>query len=161
MSINSTALADAQVNGAIDAQVMVVDDEEYFASTLGDILQDYGYTVLTATSGECALKMLRNCRPRLLLLDLRMTGMSGEELCRRLAAKPAAPAIVILTAQTDEQQLARLYALGVLEVLPKPVSIHHLLHLVALCCGQPPARVVPTAARSAVSPEPLEPLQPV
>jgi len=76
--------------------IFVVDDEEGIRESLTDILSDEGYEVLTAGSGEEALKILRDQNPDLILLDVWLTGMDGLETLQQIKGmKPDIPVIMI------------------------------------------------------------------
>lgn len=122
--------------------ILLVDDEWLFTRTLADLFEDQGYTVLTAADGSAALELVQRYQPGLVLLDLRMPGMSGEEAARRILSQPGAPTVVILTAWVSPQQQARLLDMGAAAVLTKPAPIGQLLHLVQTLY-RPPAGVPP------------------
>lgn len=144
--------------GEAPGLILLVDDEPLLVLTLADILEDDGYRVLTAANGAAALELVRRYHPALVFLDLRMPGMGGEEVARRILAQPGAPAIVVLTAVATEEQRASLLRMGVAAVLTKPVPIPELLAIVrgvcrpaptgALLAHPPPSVCGPTATTS-------------
>lgn len=68
------------------AAILCVDDDPDTCASLSDILSDLGYTVDTANDGPAALERFEPSRHRLALLDFKMPGMDGLELCRHLKA---------------------------------------------------------------------------
>ncbi len=68
--------------------VLIVDDVPDNLSVLHDALDESGYTVLVATSGEAALQRAAQALPDIVLLDAMMPGMDGFEVARRLKAGP-------------------------------------------------------------------------
>ena len=72
-------------------RVLIVDDVPDNLSVLHDALDESGYTVLVATSGEAALKTARQAVPDVVLLDAMMPGMDGFEVARRLKAMAERP----------------------------------------------------------------------
>src|SRR5687767_15839592 len=68
--------------------VLIVDDVPDNLSVLHDALDESGYTVLVATSGESALQRACQALPDIVLLDAMMPGMDGFEVARRLKAQP-------------------------------------------------------------------------
>ena len=64
--------------------ILVVDDENSIRDSLSGILQDEGFSVMTAADGEAALLMMREERPDLVLLDIWMPGMDGLETLARI-----------------------------------------------------------------------------
>src|SRR6185369_7798979 len=69
--------------------ILVVDDTPETLGFLTDTLDHAGYTVLIATDGESALRLLEQITPDLVLLDALMPGIDGFETCRRLKQQPA------------------------------------------------------------------------
>src|SRR4051812_20600724 len=69
--------------------VLIVDDVPDNLAVLHDALDESGYTVLVATSGDAALQRAAQARPDIVLLDAMMPGMDGFEVARRLKADPA------------------------------------------------------------------------
>lgn len=68
------------------ADILIVDDNPINLQVLSGILEDGGYKVRAALSGEVALRAASRERPDLVLLDIRMPGMSGFDVCQRLKA---------------------------------------------------------------------------
>ena len=78
--------------------VLIVDDIPDNLAVLHDALDESGYTVLLATSGEAALTRAAQALPDIVLLDAMMPGMDGFEVAKRLKAPPAtAPIPIILS----------------------------------------------------------------
>jgi two-component system response regulator MprA len=113
------------------ALVLVVDDDADSRDTLADVLAEEGYAVQKAGGADEALAMLiGGLRPQLVLLDLVMPGMSGDELLARLRGTDlAAVPVVVLSARHDWQPPA-----GV-ECLRKPVGLSKVLEAVRQHAG--------------------------
>ena len=77
--------------------VLIVDDVPDNLSVLHDALDESGYTVLVATSGEAALQRASQAVPDIVLLDAMMPGMNGFEVARRLKAAPQTAHIPIIS----------------------------------------------------------------
>ena len=73
-----------------DATVLVVDDLPQNLRLMDAVLSPHGFTVLTASSGEEALRMLGEGLPDVVLLDVMMPGLDGYETCRRIRQEPGA-----------------------------------------------------------------------
>ncbi|WP_326539640.1 HD domain-containing phosphohydrolase [Pseudorhodoferax sp.] len=104
-------------------RLLLVDDEPTNLQVLRGILQA-DYRLLYARDGATALKLAREERPDLLLLDVMMPGMSGHEVCRALKAEAATAAIpvVFVTALADAGDEAQGFDAGAVDYIIKPVS---------------------------------------
>ena len=112
-------------------RVLIVDDEPparaRLAAMLGD-LQD-GEVVGEASNGRDALRMVEQCAPEVVLLDIRMPGMDGIEVARHLAALSDPPAVIFTTAY-DSHALAAIEASAV-DYLLKPIRRTRLAEALA------------------------------
>jgi two-component system alkaline phosphatase synthesis response regulator PhoP len=114
------------------ADVLVVEDEESLLQTLRYNLSRAGHEVRLCTDGRVALEMVLGNPPDLMLLDLMLPGMDGLEICRRVRAEVANPAvshvpIVMLTARDEEIDKVIGLEVGADDYLTKPFSMHELL----------------------------------
>ncbi|HTC82205.1 MAG TPA: response regulator [Acidimicrobiia bacterium] len=112
----------------MSSTVLVVDDEVDLLFTIGLSLELAGYRVLKASSGEEALAVVAAESPDAIVLDLRLPGMDGWEVIRRLGETGAFPEtpVVLLSAQVDAATAARAVDLGVHAHLAKPFSASDL-----------------------------------
>ncbi|MBU0800964.1 MAG: PleD family two-component system response regulator [Alphaproteobacteria bacterium] len=108
----------------MSARVLVVDDILPNVKLLEAKLSSEYYEVLTATSGEEALRRVEEDSPDLVLLDVMMPGMDGFEVCRRIKNNPlvAHIPVVMVTALTDAQDRVRGLEAGADDFLSKPVN---------------------------------------
>lgn len=108
--------------------ILVVDDEEDLLEFIGYSLRKEGYDVLTSDNGEQGIKMAKENRPDLILLDIMMPGMSGIEVCRLIKQDTELKhiPIVFLTAKMDEKIEVQGLDLGADDYLPKPISTSKL-----------------------------------
>jgi CheY-like chemotaxis protein len=108
--------------------VWVVDDEEVNRILARAYLERLGWEVHEFTSGDDALRGLQQARPHALLLDVRMPGLSGDELVRQIRAQLPDEAIRVVgyTAHCMEEALQPILEAGFDQVLIKPVSFQQM-----------------------------------
>jgi CheY-like chemotaxis protein len=109
--------------------VLVVDDELGMRETLVDILESAGYAVTPASSGDSALAMARAYPFDVIVMDIRMPGMTGVEVLASLQHPP--PQIVLMTAYAMEEQLQQARDNDAFAIMQKPFQIPYLLRVVA------------------------------
>lgn len=105
---------------------MVVDDEVKILDTVKLYLQKEGYIALSAKNGQEALDLFEKNKPDLIILDLMLPDISGEELCKIMREKTVAP-IIMLTAKTAEEDKIKGLNMGADDYLIKPFSTRELL----------------------------------
>lgn len=104
------------------AKILIVDDLEVNRSILEEIIRDMGYEPVSAGSGEEALELLREVRPRLILSDISMPGMDGYELCRILKddKKTKNIPIIFISAYDNPKDIMEGLTLGGADYITKP-----------------------------------------
>ena len=107
--------------------ILVVDDERGQREILEMILSAEGYDLMTASSGEAALKIARERRFDLVLTDLKMTGMDGIELLQRLLAYDSSIIVILLTAHGSIDSAKDALRRGAFDYLEKPYDRETLL----------------------------------
>jgi DNA-binding response OmpR family regulator len=118
--------------GTLDAaapirSVLVVEDEEQMRTMLEDNLQFDGYRVTSVSSGEEALGELERQAYALVLLDVRLPGISGFDVCRRLRSRGTRVPVIMLTARTQEADRVEGLDVGADDYVSKPFSVRELL----------------------------------
>ena len=105
-------------------EVLVVDDDEDLSFSLALSLELAGYAVRTAATGEEALAEVVDRDPDVIILDVRLPGIDGWEVLRRLGETGRFPRIpvVVVSASVDPVTAAKATALGCHAHLPKPFS---------------------------------------
>jgi DNA-binding NarL/FixJ family response regulator len=125
-SMNSSAVDFADTRPDV---VLIVDDVPDNLAVLHDALDESGYTVLVATSGEDALQRAALSRPDIVLLDAVMPGMDGFEVARRLKADEATATIpiIFMTGLTETEHVIAAFGAGVVDYVTKPVRTRELI----------------------------------
>ena len=108
--------------------VLVADDTDSVRTLFADLLASDGYHVLTACDGEAALEAAQRHRPDVLLLDVRMPGLGGMEVCRRVkaAAETRLTPVILVTGAADGGDRLEGIEAGADDFLMKPVNPHEL-----------------------------------
>ncbi len=108
-------------------RILVVDDEVNARSALAELLRDEGYDVETAADAFKALGKFEAFAPAVVVTDLKMPGMDGVELVRRLKAYEDAPAVIVMTAFGAVESAVAAMRAGASEYLAKPLNLDELL----------------------------------
>ncbi len=109
----------------MEQKLLIVDDEEGILWLLRDYFEIQGYQVLTAGTGEEAVKLALSQGPDLILLDISLPDIDGLEVCRRIREKVNCP-ILFLTAKVEEQDRINGFLMGGDDYILKPFSIEEL-----------------------------------
>ncbi len=104
-------------------QILIIDDDVYIGNMLEEVLQKEGYQVLRAYSGTEASLLLSCASPDLILLDLMLPGLSGEELLPRIRNIP----VIVVSAKADLDSKVTLLLEGAADYITKPFEIRELL----------------------------------
>ena len=118
--------------------ILLVDDEVSILQSLSGILEDEGYEVLTAQSGEEALRVLEETEIDLFILDIWLPKMDGIELLERIRTKNALIPVVMISGHGSIETAVKATRLGAFDYLEKPLSLEKVLVTVnnALRYGQ-------------------------
>lgn len=120
------------------ASFLLVDDDEPFRRRLSRALDDRGFAVRDAESGESALLLAREDPPEVAVVDLRMPGMGGMELVRALHALDEHTVVVVLTGWGSVPTAVEAMKSGATHYLQKPCTVDELLSALT---GAQPAQV--------------------
>jgi two-component system alkaline phosphatase synthesis response regulator PhoP len=107
-------------------KLLIVEDEEVIRSGLALNLSREGYDVLTEEQGDVALQRILSESPDLVLLDIRLPGMNGFEVCRELRHRGIDRPVIMLTAKTEEIDRVTGLEIGADDYVLKPFSIREL-----------------------------------
>lgn len=109
-------------------QIAVIDDDLYIGNMLEELLRLNGYGVLRAYSGTEALMLLSQTKPDLVLLDLMLPGLSGEDVLPKIQGIP----VIVLSAKVDVQDKVKLLLGGAADYVTKPFDTSELLARIAV-----------------------------
>jgi FixJ family two-component response regulator len=110
--------------------ISIVDDDESLREALESLFKSVGYKTEVFASAEDFLRSDYHHETKCLILDIRMPGMSGLELQRRLVAAGSRIPIIFITAHADEEARAQAVSAGAVACLRKPFSEDALLSAV-------------------------------
>lgn len=111
--------------------LLVVDDQMGVRRLLFEAFNGPKYNVLTAGSGLEALELVSSDKPDIVLMDMKMPGMSGLETYREIAKNHDNLKVIIMTAYGELEIVSEAIKLGVKEYITKPFDINELRELVA------------------------------
>jgi DNA-binding response OmpR family regulator len=106
-------------------RVMVIEDDPDVRLTLRLLLEDEGYEILEAADGEQGLARMASQLPDLVMVDLKLPGMHGYEVCRQVRRTSEVP-IIIVTAQVDSHDIVAGLEAGADDYVTKPLVPHEL-----------------------------------
>jgi DNA-binding response OmpR family regulator len=110
----------------VQEKILVVDDEQTIQDIITYALQKAGYLTVSAFDGEEALRLAREERPHLVVLDIMLPRLDGYEVCKLLSAEQSMP-IIMLTAKDDEVDKIVGLEIGADDYLTKPFSAKELV----------------------------------
>ena len=124
-------------------KILVVDDEKKIVEVVKSYLEHSGYEVYEAYNGKQALQMFEKTDPSLVVLDLMLPDVSGEEICKIIRKQSRVP-IIMLTAKVEEEDILKGLDIGADDYVTKPFSPKQLV-----------ARVMAVLRRTSDDPVPL------
>lgn len=107
--------------------ILIVDDEEGIRSSLTGVLEDEGYSVITASDGEVGIEIARRDSPDLVLLDIWMPGIDGVETLQRLKEMEPSPVVVMISGHGTIETAVRCTKLGAYDFIEKPLSLEKVV----------------------------------
>ncbi|KLE14365.1 response regulator transcription factor [Clostridium sp. C8] len=107
-------------------KILVVDDEQKIVDVVKAYLEKEGFEVVTAKDGEEALNIFNNEDIHLIVLDLMMPKITGEEVCSKIRTTSSVP-IIMLTAKAEEDERIEGISIGADDYLTKPFSARELV----------------------------------
>src|ERR1700676_1861677 len=107
--------------------VLVIDDDTALRDTIGLMLETEGFRPALAEDGKSGLKQAMALRPDLVLVDLRMPGLSGIEVCKQIRAAGMKTPLIVLSAIGDEMDKVLLFEMGADDYVGNPLGRRELL----------------------------------
>ena len=119
--------------------ILIVEDNPQSLKLVRDILQIKGYQTLETETGEEGVRLARERRPALILMDIQLPGINGIEALQRLRADPVTSAtpVIAVTASVMTQDRSRIMAAGFDGFQSKPISVNQLLATVRETLDKP------------------------
>jgi DNA-binding response OmpR family regulator len=108
-------------------KILIVEDDRAVQRALKHLLVSEDYSVETASDGAAGLETFRSSVPDLVILDLRLPGMPGRDVCREIKQTSPSVPVIVLSAKTDVTDKVLLLELGADDYVTKPFSPRELL----------------------------------
>jgi DNA-binding response OmpR family regulator len=108
------------------SRVLVVDDEPSIREMLAEFLRLKGYEVKSVSNGVEALRLVREDRPHLILLDVCMPGMNGLEALQKIREIDRGVGVIMVTAVNEEAMGREALQLGAFDYITKPLDFEYL-----------------------------------
>jgi DNA-binding response OmpR family regulator len=124
---SEAAVATAETAPANAERILVIEDDRAVQKALKRLFEGEGFTVDIAGNGVTGLEMFRAATPAVLVLDLRLPGMSGQDVCREISQVAPSLPIIVLSARTEVMDKVLLLELGAHDYVTKPFSPRELL----------------------------------
>jgi two-component system nitrogen regulation response regulator NtrX len=110
--------------------ILIVDDEKSICQSLGSILKDEGYEVLTAASGEEALKIIKEEPPNLVILDIWLPGIDGIETLKMIKSQYPHIRVIMISGHGTIETAVKATKLGAFDFFEKPLSMEKVILIV-------------------------------
>ena len=114
-------------------KVLIVDDAPDTVEIIKKLLVFEGYEVLTTSTGEEGVKMVEQEKPEIVLLDISLPGIDGNEALRRIRKVDSIVSVIMLTAFATVDNAISALKEGASDFIKKPFENEHLVHLVNQC----------------------------
>lgn len=119
-------------------KVLIVDDEYSVLEALREYLTLRGYDVIVAARGDEAVEVVRQEKPQVVLLDIRLPGLSGMDVLRQIKPMDPKLQVIMITALDDEGLRKESLELGATAFAFKPLDVQGLERIISTAVNQPP-----------------------
>lgn len=123
--------------------ILIIEDDRAIRSVISVVLKGAGYTIVKeAETGDDGLRIVKELKPSLVLLDIMLPGIDGFSVCRRIRENPetASIPVIMLTARSEEEDIVRGLECGADDYITKPFSRQVLLARVRAVLRRPESR---------------------
>ncbi len=121
--------------------ILVIDDDESLRDTIGIMLEQEGFSPILVADGTAGFERALALKPDLMLVDLRLPGMNGAEICKQVRAANLKTPIIVLSAIGEEVDKVLLLEIGADDYIVKPFGARELLARIrAVLEGRRPTR---------------------
>jgi len=105
--------------------VLIADDDEAQRKAIWEVLEAFGFRVLTAENGEAALDLFSKMQPDAVLLDVQVPGLDWYAVCKAIRGQDAGreTPIIIVTEREDKESVERAYGLDAIDIIEKPIAL--------------------------------------
>lgn len=111
-------------------RILLVDDDPNLLKSLAFQLGEEGYSVLVASNGEEAIQRIKEEKPALVLLDIMMPGMSGQETLKKIKEIDREIPVAMVTAVWDKEEGKRAFEAGAYDYVTKPIDFEYLKQVI-------------------------------
>jgi DNA-binding response OmpR family regulator len=108
------------------ARILIVDDEPDAQELLAEFARRKGYTAIVASNGKEAIQLVKEQRPHVVFLDIRMPGMDGLAVLKAIREIDQEAGVIMITAVHEEATGREALRLGAVEFITKPIDFHYL-----------------------------------
>jgi DNA-binding response OmpR family regulator len=109
------------------SNILVIDDDESLRDTIGIMLEQEGFTPVLVADGKTGFERAMSVKPDLMIVDLRLPGMSGIDICKEMRAANLKTPIIVLSAVGEEVDKVLLLEIGADDYIVKPFGARELL----------------------------------
>ncbi len=107
-------------------KIMIVDDQKGIRRLLTEVFLEYGYEIESCSSGNKALEIIPEFNPDLIIMDVKMPGMNGIDVLKKLRETDRERKVIMMTAYGDQHYVNQAEALGVARFIIKPFDLNDL-----------------------------------